>query len=83
MGQPETVNLKKDVIAPYMHVVPSVGNDSAPFEDRPMLAYFQGAILRKDVSFFGNKLLPDLLIFRGCFELFHCSLLVFISNDET
>lgn len=63
-------NLKKDVIAPYMHVVPSVGNDSTPFEDRPILAYFQGAILRKDVSFFGDKLLPDLLIFRGCFELF-------------
>ncbi|XP_038983175.1 probable arabinosyltransferase ARAD1 [Phoenix dactylifera] len=52
----EIANLKKDVIAPYMHVVPSVGNDSAPFEDRPILAYFQGAILRKDGGMIRQKL---------------------------
>ncbi|XP_020109354.1 probable arabinosyltransferase ARAD1 isoform X2 [Ananas comosus] len=44
----EIANLKKDIIAPYRHVVDSVGNDSAPFEKRRTLAYFQGAIYRKD-----------------------------------
>ncbi|CAH2067267.1 unnamed protein product [Thlaspi arvense] len=46
-------NLEKDVIAPYIHVVKSISNnESAPFENRPVLAYFQGAIYRKDVSAF-------------------------------
>lgn len=44
----EIANIKKDIIAPYKHVVNSIGNDSAPFEARPILAYFQGAIIRKD-----------------------------------
>lgn len=44
----EIANLKKDIIAPYVHVVRSVGKDSAPFEDRPTFVYFQGAIVRKD-----------------------------------
>lgn len=44
-------NLEKDVIAPYVHVVKTVSNnESASFEKRPVLAYFQGAIYRKDVS---------------------------------
>jgi Exostosin family len=47
----EIANLKKDVIAPYRHVVESVGSGSPSFEDRPILAYFQGAIYRKDVSY--------------------------------
>lgn len=48
----EIANLDKDVIAPYKHVVRTVPiGDSAPFEDRPILVYFQGAIHRKDVSF--------------------------------
>lgn len=46
----EIANLKKDVIAPYRHVVESIGNESPSFEERPILAYFQGAIYRKDVS---------------------------------
>ncbi|XP_010532309.1 PREDICTED: probable arabinosyltransferase ARAD1 [Tarenaya hassleriana] len=42
-------NLAKDVIAPYMHVMKTVpGGESDPFEKRPILAYFQGAIYRKD-----------------------------------
>ncbi|GAB2223897.1 hypothetical protein Droror1_Dr00004642 [Drosera rotundifolia] len=46
---PKLANLRKDVIAPYKHVVRSVSaNSSAPFEQRPILAYFQGAIYRKD-----------------------------------
>lgn len=45
----KTANLDKDVIAPYQHVVRSISNNSSsPFEQRPMLAYFQGAIYRKD-----------------------------------
>lgn len=48
----EIANLEKDVIAPYMHVVRTMdGGKSTPFERRPILAYFQGAIYRKDVSF--------------------------------
>lgn len=44
-------NLDKDIIAPYLHVVRTVSNnESAPFQKRPVLAYFQGAIYRKDVS---------------------------------
>ncbi|CAO2826790.1 unnamed protein product [Amaranthus hypochondriacus] len=44
-----TANLEKDVIASYQHVVRSISNNSsAPFEQRPTLAYFQGAIYRKD-----------------------------------
>ncbi|KAK8934754.1 putative glycosyltransferase [Platanthera zijinensis] len=44
----EIANIKKDIIAPYKHVVNSIGNESATFEARPLLAYFQGAIVRKD-----------------------------------
>ncbi|KNA21099.1 hypothetical protein SOVF_046210 [Spinacia oleracea] len=44
-----TANLDKDVIAPYHHLVTSISNNnSAPFDKRPTLAYFQGAIFRKD-----------------------------------
>uniref|UniRef100_A0A804KHG3 Exostosin GT47 domain-containing protein n=1 Tax=Musa acuminata subsp. malaccensis TaxID=214687 RepID=A0A804KHG3_MUSAM len=49
-------NLKKDIIAPYRHVVRSVGNDSATFDERPILAYFQGAINRKDGGKIRRKL---------------------------
>ncbi|KAL2922856.1 putative arabinosyltransferase ARAD1 [Bienertia sinuspersici] len=46
----KTANSDKDVIAPYQHVVNSIStNNSSPFEQRPPLAYFQGAIYRKDV----------------------------------
>ncbi|KAL8250483.1 hypothetical protein R6Q59_034176 [Mikania micrantha] len=42
-------NIDKDVIAPYRHVVRTVDpNNSPPFEERPKLVYFQGAIYRKD-----------------------------------
>uniref|UniRef100_A0A1J3CDU4 Putative arabinosyltransferase ARAD1 n=1 Tax=Noccaea caerulescens TaxID=107243 RepID=A0A1J3CDU4_NOCCA len=45
----DIANLEKDIIAPYLHVVKTVSNnESAPFEKRPVLAYFQGAIYRKD-----------------------------------
>lgn len=42
-------NLEKDIIAPYKHVVRTIpSTDSPPFEKRPVLIYFQGAIYRKD-----------------------------------
>ncbi|KAL8130318.1 hypothetical protein V2J09_019473 [Rumex salicifolius] len=45
----KVANLDKDVIAPYKHVVNAIHeNASAPFDQRPILAYFQGAIHRKD-----------------------------------
>ncbi|KAF8772921.1 hypothetical protein HU200_005319 [Digitaria exilis] len=45
---PDVANLKKDVIAPYRHVVRSLADDESPdFDQRPVLAYFQGAIHRK------------------------------------
>ncbi|CAO2191574.1 unnamed protein product [Urochloa humidicola] len=45
---PDVANLKKDVIAPYKHVVRSLAADESPaFDQRPILAYFQGAIHRK------------------------------------
>ena len=48
----EIANLEKDIIAPYRHLVPTVpSNESASFSERPILAYFRGAIYRKDVSF--------------------------------
>ncbi|XP_043725375.1 probable arabinosyltransferase ARAD1 isoform X2 [Telopea speciosissima] len=44
----EIANIEKDIIAPYKHVVRTIGGESAPFEKRPILVYFQGAIYRKD-----------------------------------
>lgn len=45
----EIANLQKDIIAPYKHIVKTISaGQSAPFHKRPILAYFQGAIYRKD-----------------------------------
>ncbi|CAI0549193.1 unnamed protein product [Linum tenue] len=42
-------NIEKDIIAPYKHVVRSIPNgQSAQFDQRSILAYFKGAIYRKD-----------------------------------
>lgn len=46
---PNIANVEKDVIAPYKHVIRTFVNDSAGFDTRPTLLYFQGAIYRKDV----------------------------------
>lgn len=45
-------NLNKDVVAPYVHVVDSFVDDDAPdpFESRPILLFFRGKTIRKDVS---------------------------------
>ncbi|KAI3785696.1 hypothetical protein L1987_44820 [Smallanthus sonchifolius] len=45
----QIANIDKDVIAPYRHVVRTIdASNSPPFEERPTLVYFQGAIYRKD-----------------------------------
>ncbi|XVF50125.1 hypothetical protein PTKIN_Ptkin04bG0070100 [Pterospermum kingtungense] len=45
----EIANLEKDIIAPYRHVVRTIPSaNSAPFDQRPILVFFQGAIYRKD-----------------------------------
>ncbi|XP_044477548.1 probable arabinosyltransferase ARAD1 isoform X1 [Mangifera indica] len=45
----EIANIEKDIIAPYMHLVRAIpSSESLPFEKRPTLVYFQGAIYRKD-----------------------------------
>ncbi|XWS51133.1 hypothetical protein CRYUN_Cryun12cG0150600 [Craigia yunnanensis] len=47
----EIANLEKDIIAPYRHVVRTIPSaDSAPFDKRPILVFFQGAIYRKDAG---------------------------------
>lgn len=47
----ELASLRKDVVAPYVHVVDSFLNDDAsdPFEARPTLLFFRGRTVRKDV----------------------------------
>lgn len=44
-------NLRKDVVAPYVHVVESFLNDELPdpFTSRKILLFFRGKTLRKDV----------------------------------
>ncbi|KAK4264187.1 hypothetical protein QN277_025396 [Acacia crassicarpa] len=45
----EIANVKKDIIAPYKHVVRTIPRaESFSYKERPTLLYFQGAIYRKD-----------------------------------
>ncbi|XP_031105561.1 probable arabinosyltransferase ARAD1 [Ipomoea triloba] len=45
----EIANIEKDVIAPYKHMVKTIGaGNSRSFKERPILIYFQGEIYRKD-----------------------------------
>ena len=54
----ELANIKKDIIAPYRHLVGTIPRaESASYEERSTLVYFQGAIYRKDVSFCHTSLL--------------------------
>ncbi|KAI3463974.1 hypothetical protein Pfo_020637 [Paulownia fortunei] len=53
----EIANIEKDVIAPYKHMVRTVpAANSAPFNERPTLIYFQGAIYRKDAGVIRQEL---------------------------
>lgn len=44
-------SLRKDVVAPYVHVVESFLDDDLPdpFESRSTLLFFRGRTVRKDV----------------------------------
>lgn len=53
---PNIANVEKDVIAPYKHVIRTFVNDSAGFDSRPTLLYFQGAIYRKDGGYVRQEL---------------------------
>lgn len=54
----EIANVKKDVIAPYKHLVDTIPRaKSYSYEQRPTLLYFQGAIYRKDVSIYHTSLI--------------------------
>lgn len=53
----EIANIDKDVIAPYKHIIATTPlAESAPFDKRPTLLYFQGAIRRKDVRFKSSEI---------------------------
>ncbi|XP_023545654.1 probable arabinosyltransferase ARAD1 [Cucurbita pepo subsp. pepo] len=56
---PKTMsNLRKDVVAPYVHVVSSFIDDDPPdpYESRPTLLFFQGKTFRKDDGIIRVKL---------------------------
>ncbi|CAK8565269.1 unnamed protein product [Lathyrus sativus] len=45
----ELANIKKDIIAPYKHLVGTIPRAKSPsYDERSTLLYFQGAIYRKD-----------------------------------
>lgn len=45
----ELANIKKDIIAPYKHLVATIPRAESPsYDERSTLVYFQGAIYRKD-----------------------------------
>lgn len=50
--------LRKDVVAPYVHVVDSYGKDDAtnPFEERSTLLFFRGTVRRKDEGIIRTRL---------------------------
>ncbi|KAL3690913.1 hypothetical protein R1sor_004564 [Riccia sorocarpa] len=55
---PQVSSLKKDVVAPYYHVVPTYEDDNPddPFNSRETLLFFQGTIKRKDNGIVRSKL---------------------------
>ncbi|KAK8958455.1 hypothetical protein KSP40_PGU010098 [Platanthera guangdongensis] len=79
----EIANIKKDIIAPYNHVVNSIGNESATFEARPLLAFFQVAIVRKDVSYFIEYTFILLSFWHQSFFYVFIIITEYISNIES
>ncbi|XP_002988055.2 probable arabinosyltransferase ARAD1 isoform X1 [Selaginella moellendorffii] len=49
-------NMRKDIVAPYKHVIPSFARDATTFESRETLLFFQGAIVRKEGGIIRQKL---------------------------
>lgn len=54
----EMSNLRKDVVAPYVHVVDSFIDDNSPdpYDSRPTLLFFRGRTVRKDEGIVRAKL---------------------------
>lgn len=52
----QVASIQKDIIVPYKHIVRTLNDDSADFDKRPTLLYFQGAIYRKDGGFIRQEL---------------------------
>ncbi|CBI27633.3 unnamed protein product, partial [Vitis vinifera] len=54
----EISNLRKDVVAPYVHVVDSFTDDNSPdpYESRTTLLFFRGRTIRKDEGIVRDKL---------------------------
>ncbi|KAL2623204.1 hypothetical protein R1flu_003409 [Riccia fluitans] len=55
---PQVSSLRKDVVAPYTHVIPTYEDDNSadPFNSRKTLLFFQGTIKRKDDGIVRTKL---------------------------
>jgi hypothetical protein len=51
----EVANIGKDIVAPYKHVIQSFVDDASTFNLRKTLLFFQGAIVRKEVSCHSRK----------------------------
>jgi len=71
----ELANIKKDIIAPYRHLVATIPRgESLSYGERSTLVYFQGAIYRKDVSFFNTHfyLFDASLLYYGKFLVLIC-----------
>ena len=49
-------NLRKDVVAPYVHIVDSFVDDNSPdpYASRKTLLFFRGKTIRKDVCHFDS-----------------------------
>ncbi|KAG0615965.1 hypothetical protein M758_5G079700 [Ceratodon purpureus] len=70
----EVANIRKDVVAPYKHVIPNFDEDldsAASFQARPTLLFFQGAIVRKEGGIIRQQLYellreePDVVFATG------------------
>ncbi|KAG6542567.1 hypothetical protein Mapa_016038 [Marchantia paleacea] len=49
-------NIGKDIVAPYKHVITSFTDDTSQYDSRPLLLFFQGAIVRKEGGIIRQKL---------------------------
>lgn len=53
---PQVANAVKDVVAPYLHMVPTFKGDNSTYVSRKTLLYFRGAIFRKEGGFIRQQL---------------------------
>ena len=58
----EVANIGKDIVAPYKHVIQSFVDDASTFNLRKTLLFFQGAIVRKEVSCHSRKFVVMIIL---------------------